>query len=41
VASFDPDKHTRFSTFAAKCIENEVLMFFRSGKKKWGNAFHQ
>lgn len=36
VASFDPDKHTRFSTFAAKCIENEVLMFFRSGKKSGG-----
>lgn len=33
VNSFSSEKHTRFSTFAAKCIENEVLMFFRSGRK--------
>ena len=33
VASFNSEKNTRFSTYAAKCIENEVLMFFRAGRK--------
>ena len=25
VAGYSPEKHTRFSTFAAKCIENAIL----------------
>ena len=33
VESFDGDKKTRFSTYAARCIENEILMFFRSGRR--------
>ena len=33
VNSFNNSKSTRFATYAAKCIENEVLMFFRSTKK--------
>lgn len=33
VNSFNNSKSTRFATYAAKCIENEVLMFFRSAKK--------
>ncbi len=38
VDSFDCDKGARFSTYAAKCIENEVLMHFRSGKKDSTNV---
>lgn len=33
VNSFNNFKSIRFATYAAKCIENEVLMFFRSAKK--------
>lgn len=29
VQSFSYDKNTRFSTFASRCIENEILMSFR------------
>ena len=33
VSTFDPDKGSRFATYAARCIENEILMYFRSRKK--------
>mgnify|MGYP004565380049 CR=1 FL=1 len=33
VDSFKPDKKTKLATYAAKCIENEILMYFRSQKK--------
>lgn len=33
VGSFDNTKGARFATYAARCIENEVLMHFRAGKK--------
>lgn len=33
IDSFDPEKGIRLSSYASKCIENEVLMFFRSGRK--------
>ena len=33
ISSFKPDKNTRLATYAAKCIENEILMYFRSRKK--------
>ena len=33
VDSFDAGKGIRLSSYASKCIENEILMFFRSGKK--------
>ncbi len=33
VNSFDCEKGAKFSTYAARCIENEVLMHFRCGKK--------
>ena len=35
--TFDPDKKTRFATYAARCIENEILMYFRSRKKAAGD----
>ena len=33
VVTFDPEKSARLATYAARCIENELLMHFR-GKKK-------
>lgn len=36
VSSFNSSKGTRFATYAARCIENEILMYFR-GKKKTAN----
>ena len=33
VDSFDCDKGIRFATYGARCIENEILMYFRSRKK--------
>jgi len=33
VTTFDCEKGTRFATYASRCIENEILMYFR-GKKK-------
>lgn len=33
VESFDPSKGARLATYAARCVENEILMYFRSQKK--------
>ena len=33
VDSFDTEKGARFATYAAKCIQNEILMFFRQQRK--------
>lgn len=33
IDSFDADKGARLATYAARCVENEILMYFR-GKKK-------
>ena len=33
INTFDPDKGTRLATYAARCIENEILMQFRTQKK--------
>ncbi len=33
VSTFDCDKGSRFATYAARCIENEILMHFRARKK--------
>ncbi len=33
VESFNPDKNTRLATYAARCVENEVLMHLRHEKK--------
>ena len=38
VDSFDSTKTTKFATYAAKCIQNEVLMYFRSQKKLAGEV---
>ena len=33
VSSFKSDKGIRLATYAARCIDNEILMYFRSAKK--------
>lgn len=33
INSFRPDKNVRLATYASRCIENEILMHFRSLKK--------
>ena len=33
VNSFRPDKGVKLATYCARCIDNEILMHFRSGKK--------
>lgn len=33
VSTFKADKKIRLATYAARCIENEILMFFRNQKK--------
>ncbi len=33
VDSFDPDNGARFATYAGKCLQNEILMYFRAQKK--------
>lgn len=33
VDTFRPDCGTHFATYASKCLQNEILMYFRSRKK--------
>ncbi len=33
VDTFNPDKGIKFATYAAKCMHNEILMYFRAQKK--------
>ena len=33
INTFNPQKATRLSTYAARCIENELLMFLRARRK--------
>ena len=38
VSTFKPDKNVRLATYASRCIENEILMYFRSQKKLQGEV---
>ena len=38
VNSFKPENKTPLSTYAARCIENEVLMLLRAAKKRRGDV---
>lgn len=38
VDSYNPDAGVRFATYAARCIQNEILMHFRSQKKLAGEV---
>ncbi|NLU41146.1 MAG: RNA polymerase sporulation sigma factor SigK [Firmicutes bacterium] len=33
IRTFDMDKNTRLATYAARCIENEILMYLRATKR--------
>lgn len=33
VSTFDPGKNVRLATYISRCIENEILMYFRSCRK--------
>lgn len=33
ITTFKPEKGARLATYAARCVENEILMYFRSQKK--------
>jgi len=37
ISTFRPEKNARWATYASRCIENEILMFFRSTKKSAGD----
>lgn len=41
IDSFDSSKGTRLATYAARCIENEILMLFRNNKKIKGEVYLQ
>lgn len=38
VSTFKADKNVRLATYASRCIENEILMFFRAQKKLAGEV---
>ncbi len=38
INSYDTSKGTRLATYAARCIENEILMLMRSSKKSQGDV---
>ena len=36
ISTFKPDKNVRLATYASRCIENEILMYFRAQRKLQG-----
>lgn len=38
IESYDPNKGARLATYAARCVENEILMYFRSQRKSAGDV---
>lgn len=41
IDSFKPDRGTKLATYAARCIENEILMSIRSSKKYQNDLYLQ
>jgi RNA polymerase sporulation-specific sigma factor len=39
IDSFDYTKGTKLATYASRCVENEILMYFRSLKKQSNDVF--
>ena len=33
ITTFDPSKGAKLATYAARCVENEILMYFRAQRK--------
>lgn len=38
ISTFKKDKNVRLATYASRCIENEILMYFRSQRKLQGEV---
>ncbi len=38
VDTFRPDRNIRLATYASRCVENEILMYFRSRRKLQGEV---
>ncbi len=38
ISTYRPDKGVRLATYASRCVENEILMHFRSQKKSAGDV---
>ena len=38
ISTFKPDKNVRLATSASRCVENEILMYFRSQRKYQGDV---
>lgn len=38
VTTFKPDRNVRLSTYVSRCVENEILMFFRNQRKIQGEV---
>ena len=38
ISSYRPDKGVRLATYASRCVENEILMYFRSQRKSSGDV---
>ena len=38
ISSYDPEKGVRLATYASRCVENEILMYFRSQRKSAGDV---
>lgn len=41
ITTFNPDKGAKLATYAGKCIENEIRMHLRAGKKSIGEVLLQ
>lgn len=38
IDTYSPNKNVRITTYCAKCIENEILMYYRGDKKNFKNV---
>ncbi len=38
ISTFKPEKKVRLATYVSRCVENEILMYFRSQKKLQGDV---
>ena len=39
INSFDTDKNFKLATYTARCVENEILMYLRSNKKRANDVY--
>lgn len=38
ISTFKPERNVRLATYASRCVENEILMYFRSQRKYQGDV---